>query len=269
MSRADSSAASEGRALLTALADTAPDAATACEGWTAHDIAAHLAAGAKEVADLAEERLAGSPERATRGFDEREAPLRDLPHDQLLHELVEHNKRKLAAYAALAGTSEPDIAFTGTRLSVDELETHSRSEAAIHRWDLVGDDDASTALLSQPELTAHALKVLNVMPILNESARALGERALGSRPGTRVVLRSAGHFDVVFVADSTGSRFEIVEEGAAEGDARVTSDPAQRLLTLWGRRSVERPLETDGDPRLLTALNDIFWPHAQRWGQKA
>jgi hypothetical protein len=35
----------------------------------------------------------------------------------------------------------PAIAFTGTRATVAEFETHGRSEAAIHRWDLVGDDD--------------------------------------------------------------------------------------------------------------------------------
>src|SRR5437588_596759 len=217
---------SEGQALFVALTAVPPSATTACEGWTAHDIAAHLAAGAKEVSDLVHERLEGRPERPTRGFEEREAPFRVLPHDQLLNDLVEHNKRKLAGYDVLKERDDPSIAFTGTRLTVDELETHSRSEAAIHRWDLVGDDDTSTDLLSQPALASHAVKVLNAMPALHESARALGERLLevGHQP-VRVVLRSDGHPDVVL----TGGRLEMVDQGHAQGDAIVTSDPAQRL----------------------------------------
>src|SRR5947209_8707283 len=269
MSRADSSAASEGRALLTALTEAPPSAPTACEGWTAHDIAAHLAAGAKEVADLAEDRLEGRPQRPTRGFEEREAPFRALPYDQLLRELVDNNKRKLAAYEALGALDDPSIAFTGTRLSVDALETHSRSEAAVHRWDLVGDDDRSTELLSQADLTKHAVKVLNAMPILNESARALGERALAfGRPSMRVVLRSPGHTDAVFVGSATGGRFEVVDEGNAEGDAVVASDAAQRLLMLWGRRSIERSTDRDGNPDVLRLLDPVFWPNAQPWGRR-
>src|SRR5437016_1495028 len=163
---------SEGKALLAAIDDLPPLSPTACAGWTAHDVAAHLAAGAKEVADLIEESLAGRPQRPTRGFDEREAPFRALTHDELRDELVAENRRKFAAYRALADRSEdPAITFTGVRMTPDEFETHSRSEASIHRWDLVGGDDVSADLLAQPDLTAHAVKVLNVMPILNESAR--------------------------------------------------------------------------------------------------
>ena len=33
--------------------------------------------------------------------------------------------------------------------------THMRSEDALHRWDLVGDDDTSTALLGQQDLLNH------------------------------------------------------------------------------------------------------------------
>jgi hypothetical protein len=139
---------------------------------------AHLAAGAKEVADLIEESLDGLPERPTRGFEERELPFRALLHDELRNRLVAENKRKLIAYDALRERSDnPTISFTGTRVSVEEMEMHSRSEAAIHRWDLVGDDDASNELLAQPELTAHAVKVLDRMVTLDESARALGVRA--------------------------------------------------------------------------------------------
>ena len=265
-----SKSASEGPALLVALSEVPPSARTACEGWTAHHIAAHLAAGAKEVADLVEERLEGRPERPTRGFEEREAPFRALHHDQLLEQLVSHNKRKLAAYEELTQRDDPSIAFTGTRLSVDELETHSRSEAAIHRWDLVGDDDTATELLAQPEVTTHAVKVLNAMPVLNESARSLGQRAVESGNDiVRVVLRSAGQPDVLFVVTAQGSKLEMADRQVDDADADVTSDAAQRLLTLWGRRSSERPVHAHGDPAVVRAFEHTFWPHAQPWGRRS
>ncbi len=248
--------------MLAALDDVAPDAPTVCAGWTAHDVAAHLAAGAKELADLIEERLDGRPPRPTRGFEEREAPFRDLPPDELRRRLLQENVRKLAAYDALGQLDDPTIAFTGTRLRAEELATHSRSEAAIHRWDLVGDDDTSTEQLGQPELTVHAVKVLGAMPVLNESAHALAERAVAAgKPDLHVVLRSPGERDVVFVASTSGGRLELTEPGAVEGDAVVVSDAAQRLLALWGRRSTSRAIAIEGPPE----LSDVLWPDARTW----
>jgi Mycothiol maleylpyruvate isomerase N-terminal domain len=48
-------------ALAEVLEQMEPSSPTACAGWTVHDIAAHPAAGAKEMADLVEEHLAGRP----------------------------------------------------------------------------------------------------------------------------------------------------------------------------------------------------------------
>jgi Mycothiol maleylpyruvate isomerase N-terminal domain len=260
--------AREGAAILAAIDEVEPDAPTACAGWTAHDIAAHLAAGSKEVADLVEERLEGRPERATRPFDEREAPFRAMPHRELRDRLIAENKRKLAGYEALAREAVPAITFTGTRLTVDELAMHSRSEAALHRWDLVGDDQTSDELLAQYELTVHAVKVLDAMPVLNESARALGERATrtGAR-SLRVVFRSLPQPDVVFVVSAGEGRFQLADNANSAGDAILTMDPVQRLLALWGRRSANREVTTEGDPDVVSALTEVFWPNAQPWPQ--
>jgi uncharacterized protein (TIGR03083 family) len=256
----------EAIALMEALDQVEPDAPTACAGWTTHDILAHLTAGSKELADLIGETLDGRPDRATRGFEERELPFRTLPHDELREQLFTQSLRKRAAYDALAERVEdPTILFTGTRISVAELETHSRSEAAIHRWDLVGDDAVSDTLLAQPELTAHAVKVLNRMPVLDESARALAARVTTTlaRP-LRAVLRSPGQVDVVFLASGEGGCFEIADR-PAEGDVVLTTDAAGRLLALWGRRSASRPLDVAGDPALVASLQQIWWPRAQAW----
>ena len=63
--------------LFQALLDRPGDAPTACPGWTAHELLAHLAAGAQEEASLIEAHLAGEPSRPTRAFDERERPFRE------------------------------------------------------------------------------------------------------------------------------------------------------------------------------------------------
>ena len=112
----------EGKALMSTLDEAAPTHPPACAGWTARDIVAHLAAGPQGIADLIEEKLAGS-------------------------------------------------------------------------------DAVSDELLAQPELTDHAVGVLNAMPILNESLSgahatpagpALDRLARRGPAGRRVVQRTLG-----------------------------------------------------------------------------
>ncbi len=254
-----------GREILAALGDLPATAPTACEGWTSHHIAAHLAAGSKELADLIEDHLDGQPPRPTRGFEEREAPFRALDHDELLNQLAEQSKRKLAIYDMFTTADDPAIEFTGTRVTADELTTHSRSEASIHRWDLVGDDDTSSVLLAQPELTAHAVKILNRMPILNESAQSLGERVPDRLDEPiRIVYRSPDQHDVVLETTATSGLLAVVEN-AVDPDVIVNTDAANRLLVLWGRRSSTRPIDIDGTPDIVDALPSILWPNATTW----
>jgi hypothetical protein len=261
----------EGRALMEALDGVAPTSPTACEGWTAHDIAAHAAAGAKEVADLIDEHLAARPPRPTRGFAEREAPFAALDDDVLRGALLEESRRKMAAIKALSELENDDaIQFTGRSFSAGTLLTHSRSEAALHRWDLVGEDDVSHELLAQSELTRHAVDVLNTLPILYEAPGSRAGHAGLSAP-LRIVLRSPGERDIVLAhsetggTGGTGTRFEIVGDGPAIGDAIVTTDAGNRLLTLWGRRSSERPLDFEADPEVADKVVSVLWPSAVRW----
>lgn len=167
---------SEASALLTTLQHTPPSAPTACSAWQAHDIAAHLAAGAKEQADLIEHRLSGHGERQTRDFDEREAPFRAMDQDTLMGRPDDEIGRKARAYAALTQADDPSIGFTGTRITKEKSETHSRSEAALHRWDITADDDVSKALLAQPPLAEHAG---------SKDGRPLAERRTAGTRATR------------------------------------------------------------------------------------
>ena len=159
-------------AFYDVLKDTPPEAPTACAGWTAHELVAHLTAGAEEMADLVERTLRDAPERPTRGFEEREAPWRAVPDDELRSALLGQGGRLMAALDELY-ERDPDrtVLFTGCRLTASQLATHCRSESAIHRWDLVGDDDIGAALLAQPVLVEHGRFLLAAMPALTEGAR--------------------------------------------------------------------------------------------------
>lgn len=250
----------ESAALASVLDEVDPRSPTACAGWTAHDLVAHLAAGAKETADLIDQRLAGVPVRATRSFEEREPPFRALPHDELRTALADQSRRKVAAIEALADREEEaSVPFTGTTMTAPRFSTHARSEAALHRWDLVGDDDISDRLLAQTELTRHAVSLLNAIPILHESSRIRE----GESP-SRIVLRSPGQPDVV-LAVGEQVPFEVVDNGPADGDVIVTTDAANRLLVIWGRRSAARHLTIEAAPARSDEVASILWPSAVSW----
>ena len=156
-------------AFLTALDVTEPNAPTRCTDWTAHDLLAHLVAGTEEMARLIGLAADGAPPSPTRGFTEREAPWRAVPDAELRAEFLEIGATYLASLDLLP--SDVHVPFTGWDMTADELRMHGRSELALHRWDLVGDDDTSAGLLAQPQLIAHAHKVLANMPTLAEARR--------------------------------------------------------------------------------------------------
>ena len=232
----------EATALLTTLEVTPALAPTACIGWTAHELVAHLTAGAAEMAELVEAVVTGRAERATRAFAEREAPFVAMADDELRGRLLIEAARLIEAVSAL----DPgrDVAFSGRRVDAAEIALHGRSEAALHRWDLAGDDDVSRELLSQPELTGHALGVLNEM--LEGSGEAVSARAAGIGVG-RYAFASPHQPDVVLVVDCQGARLELDSPGPSPV---CSANSDVRLLALWGRRStveVPRWLGSDTD----------------------
>jgi Mycothiol maleylpyruvate isomerase N-terminal domain len=249
----------ESTELMKTLAGADPSAATACSQWTVHDLAAHLAAGAKENADLIEDTLAGRPVRETRGFAEREAPFVAMPDERLRDELINQTGRKVAAMEALSARGpEATYQFTGRPFSAALAQTHTRSEAAIHRWDIVGDDETSMELLSAPELTRHAVEILNTLPMLYEAPLA---RARVAQIDTlRIVLRVPAEPDVVLDIEPDGARFELAErDEPADGDAVVETDPAHRLLSIWGRRTSHHSVTITADPNLWGPVATMLW----------
>lgn len=182
---------------------TPPTRLTACRGWTAHEITAHVAAGSAETADLIEDHLAGVASRPTRGFEERERPMRALDDDTLRERFFEQVARAGAARRKLAEEIDGAVMFTGRMMKASEFVTHSRSERVLHRWDLIGRDDVGWAMLAQPDLTGHAVKILTEMPVLAETPQNRLTASGTTKPDFEIVLRSEPHDDL-FVARAGG-----------------------------------------------------------------
>lgn len=219
----------EAEAFISAVHDVPHDAVSACSGWTAHEVAAHMAAGAAEVIRHLEPYLHGHPVPQTRGFEEREAPYRECEPARLC-DCLDQNEREMRELITSVLDSDPEavIPWTGRHMAVVKFVPHMRNEFAIHRWDIAGDDATSMELLSQPELTEHAVQVLGKM-LLNKGSQGLsGKEDLVAR------LRSTGTTDVRLEVISGQAALNITDDQTDE--PYIELDAAARTLILWGRR---------------------------------
>src|SRR6201996_8342130 len=140
----------EAVAFITTIDQTAPQAVSACEGWTTHEIAAHVTGIAVEVIRHLDPYLNGDPVPKTRSFEEREAPLQAIEHQVLLRRL-EAEEERMRRFVDDVLAREPDavIPWTGRQMAVAKFIPHLRNEHALHRWDIAGDDRAGLALVAQ------------------------------------------------------------------------------------------------------------------------
>lgn len=224
----------EAEAFLDARQHTSPETVSACVGWTAHEVTAHLTAAAAEVTRHLEPYLAGDPVPATRRFEEREAPYRDLD-DQALRRRLEDEEQAVQRIIAEVLAREPDavIPWTGRQMAVADFVPHLRNEFALHRWDIAGDDEVSDELLAQPELTAHAVGVLG--EILLRSGRVHDPRP---DEDFDVRLRAEDTPDVQVRVHGGRAGLELTDDHL--DGPHVDLDPAARTLVIWGRRPDRR-----------------------------
>lgn len=220
----------EVEAFLATLAATRPGALTACDRWTAHDLAAHVAAAFEEVVRHLRAYTEGRPLTATRGFEEREAPFKTLPPAELLS-AVERGEAQMRAEMAAILADEPDasLAWTRRQMRVDSFATHLRSECAIHRWDLAGDDERSFEILGSFDLLKHAVTAIGTGPLT-----ARGHAVDAAAPDSEecvVRIRTEGHPDLLVTVGPRPS----LELDESSGEPTIIGDQAARLLFLWGR----------------------------------
>src|SRR6201996_6130312 len=220
----------EWQPFIDAVQQRRPDAGTWCEAWTVRDIVIHQAGNALELARVLGGHLAGEPV-ATRGFEEREAPLRAMNETDLWAAL-HTNMAMLNGVAEAADDipAETDVAWTGRTMKVPWFAEHMREELVLHGWDITGDDAAAQARLAEHWMTTHSVLAVG-KPLLAKGVKQL-------RPGERIEarLRVADADDVVGDAGAAPP-----PPGLAAPAGRPTrkTDAAARVLLLWGRRPAD------------------------------
>ncbi|HTY33648.1 maleylpyruvate isomerase N-terminal domain-containing protein [Mycobacterium sp.] len=217
----------EWRPFLDAVQQRRPDAGTWCEAWTVRDVVIHQAGNAEELARVLQAHLEGDPV-GTRGFAEREGPLRALGDADLWDALHERMATLNDVAAAADGVpADTDVAWTGRTMKVPWFAEHMREELVLHGWDITGDDPAAQARLAEPWMTTHSVTAVG-RPLLAKGAKGL-------RGGERIAarLRVPGTDDVVVTADAERT---YIGMAGPEGEATLETDAAARVLLLWGRR---------------------------------
>jgi hypothetical protein len=216
----------EALAFLDTLQSVPPGAVTACRGWTAHEVIAHITSGAERLADQVEAHFAGDPIPEFGSWAERERPLQAVDDVVLRRRLIAAEERMSSAFDALIAAvgAAGMIADVGFGFPAEELVRHMRQEFAVHRSDLIGDDADGVELLAQPELLQHCVRMLGD-PLL---AMGLRQDPDPQAP-LDVRLRCRGEPDLrVSVRDGQGN----LSLGTAADDGRdvIETDPAARLL---------------------------------------
>ena len=148
---------------------------------------------------------------------------------------LEVEEAKMRSVIAMVLAREPDavIPWTGRQMAVAKFLPHMRNEFAIHRWDFAGDDDTSTELLAQPDLTEHAVGVLGQTLL-----RRGREHDPTPDEDFYVRLRAENAPDVRVVVEAGQAGLELTDQQADE--PYVDLDPAARTLVIWGRRPDHR-----------------------------
>jgi uncharacterized protein (TIGR03083 family) len=240
-------------AFLESLADVPPNAVTACAGWTAHELVAHLVSGVEAIASQAEAHLEGREIPEFGSFAEREIGFWGIDDAELRSRLAEGERRMTEGlHAVRAERGDAPVPGIGWGMAIDDVELHLRQEFAVHRWDLVGDDDEGDALLARPELLDHSVRIL-------EDALLRVGRARDPQAGEPFAarIRADGLPDLLVGVDDSGAHLELID--AADADADVECDAAARLLLLWGRRPASaRRVRTTLDAAALARLEVIL-----------
>jgi hypothetical protein len=206
-----------------------PASVSRCDGWTTHEIVAHVAGIALEVNRHLDPYLRNDPVPETRSFEEREAPLQAMKHDDLLAclEAEEARMRNLVA-DVLESDPESTIKWTGRQMGVAKFIPHLRNEHAIHRWDLVGDREEGSPMVGQSDLVEHSVEVLGRILLLAGRGHDPAPDAdfsvrlcVEGEPDLSVVV-ARGQAALVWTDDLAGPR--------------VDMDSAARHLLIWGRK---------------------------------
>jgi hypothetical protein len=240
---------SEIDAFLEALPGVPPRGLTACDGWTAHEVVAHLVSGVELLAEQARAHLDGTAAPVVDDWAARDLPYQAMD-DRLLRRRLETGERDMTQLLEPLVAADPAAVVPGLGwgMPVGEIVLHMRQEFAVHRWDLTGDDAGTDEILARPELLGHSVRMLQ------ESLLATG--LAGETGDISARIRCPRQPDLlVEVRDGKGT-LALVDPDESPA---VETDPAARLLLLWGRRpSDPRRVRSDLPPSQLRHLQQLL-----------
>ena len=220
----------EADAFIAAAQESAPEAISACPGWTTHEVVAHVAGIAIEVTRHLEPYLQGDPVPQTRSFEEREAPLQAMEHPALLQRLdAEEVRMRGLIDEVVEGEPDAIIPWTGRHMAVAKFVPHLRNEFALHRWDIAGDDDTSRHLLGHPDLIDHSVGELGRILLVAGRRHDPAPNA-----DFHARLRTPGQADLRVTVESGDAVLAWADDDADE--PTVGMDVGARHLFIWGRR---------------------------------
>lgn len=218
-------------------------APSACEGWSAADVAAHLAWNARLYVRSLGMGLAGeAPPPAPPGgvvpkitpnfVRDRSIQVRQKLGDGVLDSFEEHN----AGFIDMLDDLDPAVRDTLTVPFLDftyplrRLIGQRINEVALHSWDVRSPADSAAALIEDAGLASIALW------------RDTVQRHLQPGPETRIRIEPAGGdaFDV------TGGEAPSTQPPSGNPDAILAGSPSAVALLLSGRTALDA-IEIGGD----------------------
>ena len=241
---------------LRAGGDTAWEAPTACAGWAARDVVAHVAQALAFFNAATHAALDGQPPPPSDPAQMQAAAAQLLaqPRESVLHALAERNEGYCEYLDSLDVAALPtpvDLSFMV--LPVWQLALVRMNEVVLHRWDIrsVQQPDVPVDSEGVPLALEMSLGGAQIMATHGEKTNGTWQLDVTGPGGGSVVVRVQG--DQVSAQRGT----------APEADVRLTL-PAEALLRLlWGRLDLATALDSgrarlDGDRGKALALQRLF-----------
>ncbi|HLI26818.1 MAG TPA: maleylpyruvate isomerase family mycothiol-dependent enzyme [Chloroflexota bacterium] len=240
---------------LRAGGEAAWSAPTACAGWTARDVVAHLVFGVEIFQAYTEAYLEGraSPSVTLAARAERQAALAARPREALLDEL-EHLTDQFARLldAQPAAALERPVPLPFGQFPFWWMSTGRVNELALHHWDLRAprEPDARVASAALPFIVPTNLAAV---PLLARGERQDGVWQLA-------ITDMATEPRTLRVADG---QVDVTAGPSADARCTLRLDGDALVRLLWGRLDLARAIDTGrvqvaGDRDHALALQRLF-----------
>lgn len=204
---------------------------SAIGGWTAPDVACHLAHAIELDTAAMSGRHVPEVESTPTGTAAWNAAMLQADRQRDLETLADRIDARGREFLGLSPSSDAVDWLGGVRLAPTTVTCHLLAELLLHGHDIAGAAGEKWAI--RPDHAAVAI-VGGGVPIINACPDLFLRQPVDPKTRARVELRLIGHQRLTLVLDH-GLRIEQPPTGAA--DAYLATHADQALLIFFGRRS--------------------------------